>query len=308
MAVGFGDIPVQVIDFVRGVFANANDKVSRALTRHPSMHETYLDHALITELTVTPATFFAAHRMAVAIDSHWLGGRAMYERWEIADIAFCVTLREHGKLALRKIALLQTKRLYSKEIPIADLDRADYAIGIGTIIDLVDPQFPLSTQRAFKFEGQCVYGAIEAGGKQARRIDEYSAKTHLPVYYALYNPIRLPYSDQYPITSGSALRGTNLIGCRVLPATDVHAALSKRHTGSSPRYVDLRVQAPLDASDRRSRYGWRLERFVADEVLRCRQGRIFDNTSDPHLQGLLYERSAPISAAIAITIDFGAEG
>jgi hypothetical protein len=308
MAVGFADIPGQVIDFVRDVFATANDKISRALTRHPSMHETYLDHALITELTVTPPTFFAAQRMAIAIDSHWLGGRAMYERWEIADIAFCVTLREHGRLALRKIALLQTKRLYSKEIPISDLDQADYAIGIGRIIDLVDPQFPLSTQRAFKFEGQCVYGAIEAGGKQARRIDEYSTRTGFPVYYALYNSIRLPYRDQYPITSGSALRGTNLIGCRVLPATDVHAALGTLHTGSSPRHIDLKVKAPLDSRDPTSRYGWHLERFVADEILRCQQGRLFDTTSDPNLRGLLYERSAPISAAIAITIDFGAIG
>jgi hypothetical protein len=54
-------------------------------------------------------------------------------------------------------------------------------------------------------------------------------------------------------------------------------------------------------------WGWRLERFVADEVLRCRQGTIFDDSSDPNLYGLLYRRSAPISAAIAITIDFGAD-
>jgi len=40
-------------------------------------------------------------------------------------------------------------------------------------------------------------------------------------------------------------------------------------------------------------------------VLRCRQGSLFDQPRDPNLQALLYGRSAPIAAAISITIDFG---
>ena len=49
--------------------------------------------------------------------------------------------------------------------------------------------------------------------------------------------------------------------------------------------------------------GWRLERFVADEVLRCREGRLFDDTTDPNLRALFYARSAPITAAIVMTVD-----
>jgi hypothetical protein len=89
--------------------------------------------------------------MAVGIESHWLGGRHMWGAWEIADIAVCVILRERGKLAVRKVALLQTKRLYHREIPVVEMERVDYLIGIGRIIDTTDPQIPLSQQWAFSF-------------------------------------------------------------------------------------------------------------------------------------------------------------
>jgi len=65
---------------------------------------------------------------------------------------------------------------------------------------------------------------------------------------------------------------------------------------------------PIDPTDPNSAIGWRLERFVADEVLRCREGQIFQDLADRNLQDLLYGRAAPIAAAIAITIDVGGEG
>ena len=100
MTAGFSDIPQEVIDYVRTVFAQANDKASRTLTLHPSMHEEGLDQILIAELNASPPTFFAASRAAIGIETHWLGGRWMYERWEIADIAFFVMLTVRGVLLI----------------------------------------------------------------------------------------------------------------------------------------------------------------------------------------------------------------
>jgi hypothetical protein len=111
----FADISESVIEYVRRVFVSANDRVSRRMSAHPSMHEETLDHTLIDELTDAPAALFAAECAAVRIESHWLGGRWIYGRWEIADIALMSTLRRNGGLVQRKVALLQTKRLYSKE-------------------------------------------------------------------------------------------------------------------------------------------------------------------------------------------------
>lgn len=40
----FNNIPEVVIDYVRRVFAAANDRVSRRISEHLSMHEESLDH------------------------------------------------------------------------------------------------------------------------------------------------------------------------------------------------------------------------------------------------------------------------
>ena len=130
----------------------------------PSMHEETLDHLLVMELTAAPPAFFAAERMGISIESHWLGNRWMFRRWEIADIAFFILLRKQGRLLVRKVALLQTKRLYSKESDVTEADEADYRI------ERADPTAPLSRQRAFSFDGNCVYKASSADHPQVNRI------------------------------------------------------------------------------------------------------------------------------------------
>jgi hypothetical protein len=306
MAEGFTDIPDVVIDYVRDVFSRANEKVSRAVATHPSMHEETLDHLMVMELTAAPPAFFAAERMGVSIESHWLGSRWMLGRWEIADIAFFILLRMQGRLLARKVALLQTKRLYSKEIDVAEIDEADYRIGIGRLADRTDPTVPLSRQRAFSFDKSCVYAATSAGHPQVERVDQYMATTNIPVYYGLYNPTAVPLTALlYPPVDGVVSLGPNDLGCRVIPAEDVHAVLSTLAEGQRPSFGALSGEQLFDEGDARSAAGWRLERFVADEVLRCRRGRIFDDLQDPRLRALLYEREAPIAAAITITIDFG---
>jgi hypothetical protein len=305
MPEGFSDIPDVVIDYVRNVFSRANEKVSRAVGTHPSMHEETLDHLMVMELTAAPPAFFAAEQMGVSIESHWLGGRWMYGRWEIADIAFFVLLRKQGRLLARKVALLQTKRLYSKEIDVAEIDEADYRIGIGRLADRTDPTVPLSRQRAFSFDDSSVYAATSAGHPQVERIDHYMTTRDIPVYYGLYNPTSVPLTALYPPVDGVVSFGTNDLGCRVIPATNVHKVLTTLAEGQAPCLNALSAGPIFDETDPSSKTGWRLERFVADEVLRCRQGRIFDDHTDPKLRELLYERSAPIQAAITITIDFG---
>jgi hypothetical protein len=308
MASPFDAIPAVVIEYVRRVFGAANDKVTNAMSLHPSMYEETLDHILIMELTASPSAFFAAERVGVLLESHWLGGRHMFDRWEIADIAFFVLLRRQGSLIARKVALLQTKRLYSQEIPVTPLDEADYRIGIGRLADRTDRSVTLSAQRAFGFDRTSTYQATEAGHRQIARIDEYFEARGIPVYYGLYNPLTLPFNTEYPASGGRAPECLNEIGCRVVPAEHVHEVIGKLQPGRSPTVDQLASRAAFDAGDPTSTIGWRLERFIADEVLRCRQGRMFEDLTDPNLSALLYRRSAPITAAITITIDFGADG
>ncbi len=307
MASPFDVIPDAVIDYIRDVFGAANEKVSRAMSAHPSMHEETLDHILVMELTAAPPAFFAREQVGLSLESHWLGGRWMYGRWEIADIAIFVLLRHRGSLIARKVALLQTKRLYSKEIPVAPVDESDYRIGIGRLADRTDRLLPISTQRVFGFDFSSAYQATGAGHRQIDHIDEYFKLRGIPIYYGFYNPVALPFQTAYPTSGGRLPEGGNEVGCRIVPAVHVHAVMRGLIEGRSPSVSDIEAESPFDSSDPTSTLGWRLERFVADEVLKCRQGRLFEDLADENLRALLYQRSAPIAAAITITIDVGGD-
>jgi hypothetical protein len=302
MSSQFSQIPQVVVDFIRNVFEAANDKVSRTMCAHPSMHEETLDHTLVMELSASPSAYFAQERMAVSIQSHWLGSRAMFNRWEIADIAFFIMFRKQGHLEARKVALLQTKRLYSREIPVHNIDEFDYRIGMGRIVDNVDLIASFPSQRKFQFNNDCEFGALSAGHEQVVRIDAYLEERGIPVYYGFYNPVRVPFDSLYPALNGEAVTGPNELGMRVLTSTAVHKAIASMRVGTSPTLEALKT-TPLDRNDPNSMHGWRLEKFIADEVLSCREGKLFDKKDDPNLQALLYRRSAPITAAISITID-----
>lgn len=267
------------------------------------MHEESLDHQLLAELSAAPPTFFAETGVAVEIQTHWLGGRRMYGRWEIADIALLILLRTNGGLVSRKVALLQTKRLYTREIPTAELEEADYRIGIGRLGDQTGVLYPLTKPRKFSFTEECVFGAMAAGSAQVRNIDSYEKEHDIPVHYAFYCPVEVPYECEYPSPSAGGLELENRLGCRVQSAKSVHRSLKKVVAGKAPSLAELASPPIVSDSDEHSRFGWTLEDFVADEVLSCREGKLFDGTDDANLERLFYERTAPISSAISITID-----
>jgi hypothetical protein len=156
-------IPEDVIDFAREIFAEANSEATMALARQPSAHEEHLDFQIFAALDRVGPRIVPTSKAAIEIDTHWLGGRRYYGgRWEIADIGVVVFLRRGGHLIWRKIALLQSKRLYSREIPVVELDRSDYAIGIGRLVDQPEPIIPRTPPRTFEFNAECVYGAMAA--------------------------------------------------------------------------------------------------------------------------------------------------
>ena len=106
----FPVLPKDVIDAAREAFADANEGVSELMMRQPAMHEEGLDFALISTLDGHGPVILPSGN-AIAIETHWLGGRRHWGRWEISDIAIFISVRVQGGLVARKVALLQTKRL-----------------------------------------------------------------------------------------------------------------------------------------------------------------------------------------------------
>lgn len=90
---------------------------------------------------------------------------------------------------------------------------------------------------------------MHAGSAQVRHIDEYTRKHGIPVYYGLYNPIALPYAGLYPATSESTEPAENDLGCRVVPAPDVHTCLAGVDAGKAPNFEELTLSSPMDPDD-----------------------------------------------------------
>jgi len=298
-------IPEDVIEFAREIFAAANSEATMTLARQPAAHEEHLDFQLFAALDRIGPRIVPISKSSIEVDTHWLGGRRFWDgRWEIADIGVVVVLRRAGRLVWRKVALLQSKRLYSREIPVVELERSDYEIGIGRLVDRTEA-IPTRTQpRTFEFTPECVYGAMAAASHQVKIIEDYMRRHQMPVYYSLYNPPAMPYWGVVPRNAAFPLGQENIpLGCRVMTAQETHEALARLPIGRTPQFQELVVMASPASTDAYRNHGWRLESFIADELLRCRQGRLFDRDNDSDLHALLYERTAPIASLIQISID-----
>ena len=290
------EIPEDVRTQIREIFSDANNKVTSAMSRQPGIYEQTLDQMLVTAMDCIPPTISPSSGAALAIDTHWLGGRRFYKKqWEIADIALVAVFRCKGKLIWRKVALLQSKRLYSREMGDTEIEEYDYIAGIGRLIDQSTVQVPLYNQRFFSFNKESKYRALQPGDRQVKNIDQYSRERSMPVYYSFYNPLRIPFEGVVPQLHGMQINLNNEVGCRIVRSTEVHEILSS--LTDNPTFSEIHG---MKAKQFRS---WRIEQFVADEFLRCSEGRKFDQTEHPDLHALMYERSGPINAAIVLKID-----
>lgn len=72
-----------------------------------------------------------------------------------------------------------------------------------------------------------------------------------------------------------------------------------------PTYGDIKYLLPGEHLREVHTGGWRLEYFVIDLMLGCKEGLIDDSPNFGTLLQLLSQKSSPISAALAITIDMG---
>jgi hypothetical protein len=234
----FSVIPGDAIEFVRDVFAAANIRVTTLLARQPAMHEEGLDFQLIAALNEIGPRRMPGSGVGIEIESHWLGGRRLFRRWEIADIALVIIVRQVGTLVSRKVALLKSKRLYSREIRVHELDRADYIIGIGRLIDRTEPVTSLTAPRSFGFSERCIYGAMAAGSEQIGHIDDYMKRSNLPVYYSLYNPPRLPFKGVVPrlATRGGRHNALGRVGAG-------HRIIEEHHDPITRELINLPNQA-----------------------------------------------------------------
>src|SRR4051794_25668942 len=106
------EIPEDVIEWLRSVFASCNTRVTEKLSMNPNAPEESLDLTWIEHLTHFSTPVVLGSEWITKIESHYLGGLRHWRSWEIADIGVLVFLRLGGSITKSKVALLQSKRLY----------------------------------------------------------------------------------------------------------------------------------------------------------------------------------------------------
>lgn len=292
-------VPAAAIEWVRGVFAAANKNVSAMFGINPNHHEPELDMGLIAALNHAPPVAHPAG-WTVYIQTHFLGGRRHFYNWEVADIGLLVVFRDRGKVLRIKVGLLQSKRLYATEEKLLPAHTADFRLGFARLLATPDAFRDLVAGRTFSFARDSRYLALAKGDDQERALVQYERMSGIPVYYLFYNPPTIPLRATVPATKLVSPADPK-VGCRIVPARALTAHLASRELGYHPSYADTTsLGSPFVG---KHRGGWRLEHFVADLLLRCKQGHVASGETDHVLERLFYRRSGPIAAAIAITID-----
>ena len=291
--------PTPVISYVRSIFAGANRRVSEKFARVPNCSEPSLDLTLIEHLTRYAAPRVVAPGWTVKLDVHFLGGLRHFYRWEIADIGVLVFAKHGQSVVGKKVALLQSKRLYPKSHAVIEEAQVDYEIGFANLLPGGPSTQSIATPHRFKFTDSSAYKALRAADDQYKAIEDYETHKHLPVHYLFYNPWVVPvtYAVPTPPSFGLGPRGNG--GCRVVRSGDLRSAIAGKPEGYNPTFSDVAgLCGPLPAHSS----GWRLEHFVADLLMRCKEGRVFANMNQD-IESLFYRRSGPIAAALSITIE-----
>ncbi len=288
-------LPPVVIEYVRGAFADSNQRASAKVSRMPTTHESSLDLSIIDALSQYAAPQRLDGEWIVRLRTHYLGGGRHFGEWEIADIGIILVVREKGQVRTRKVALLQSKRLYPEEQNFEEDVPLDYMIGFGGLMVDDDEDLETLTDRAFHFDAESRYKALPIGGEQWKRIEEFEKSRRVPVHFLLYHPLVIPWYRTIPVEAGvDEPAEAREVGAKVLRAHDLRAAFNGKVTGKT-YYPTFGEVAALEQ--------WTLEGFVADEVLGCREGYRATGPDDPSLTAVFSRRTGPIAASLAITID-----
>jgi hypothetical protein len=291
-------LPTAVTDWLRGVFAGCNRRITDKLCNNPNAQEESFDHTWIDELSQFAAPVQINESWVVRVDSHYLGGLRHFMGWEVADIGLLLFVRRKGSLVTRKVAVLQSKRLYPTNNLVREERPVDFEIGFARIADPEDLARSIATTTEFEFTDECEYGALSAASHQFDAIDQYRQQNGIPVHYQFYNPVTTPFTARIPVTSRIRSSSDPALGVRIMRAADVHSAVRALPAGRHPTLAQLKQVSGYGHAG-----GWSLQEFVVDLFLGCREGTHFQSVNDPKINNLFYRRTGPISAAVAITIE-----
>ena len=296
------EIPKEIHTWINNIFSDCNIRLSEKISNNPNTPETSLDVTFIEHLSrhASPLTF--ENNWTVRIDTHFIGGRRHFFGWEIADIGVLIFFKKNGRIIKKKVALLQSKRLYPLSGVVEEETREDIAIGISVLLQGQEQGTPISSKHIYKFDKNSRYKALKVKDHQYDAIRNWNNETTIPVYYLFYNTWSLPFSQSVPLLEFKTPKGECKLGARVIPSETIIKHLEIQRKGYSPSIGELQKILPKPHSWKKNLYGWRLESFFSD-LINCEHGYIFDTVADSNIDRLFYRKDAMLGAAIAISVE-----
>jgi len=265
----------------------------------PNAREPSLDDTFIQALVPVSAPTLMASGAIVKMDIHNIGGLRRVARWEVADIGIVVFIIRAGKIIARKLALLQAKRLYPRNLAVDEDDPVGFMHGFNALLRKDPSPVSMALARRFEFNPNNRYAEVKAGSEQQETIEAFVRRSGNTVDYLLYNPPKVPDTIQYPKVSRHVLSQAPPLGCRVVSLAAMKNALSKLRKGRAPTFLQMADEA-VDG-------GWRVEEWAADMLLTCKVGRQYEASDENVILPIIERRTGPIGAAIAINIELPAD-
>lgn len=287
------ELPIEIFDHVRNIFGSVDNAVSKKISLTPNTPEESLDIAFIESLSHHSAPRVVCPGWVIRISSHFIGSIRHFRRYEVADIGVVVVFKQRTKVLKRKLVLLQSKRLYPNNFQVTELDEFDYELGLAMVTREEPHEAPIFSSVLYEFDSTSAYGALRANSRQCQTIKDHFDATEIPVHYMFYNPLVLPWEFSYPVKNLPELPLRDF-GTRVIEMSAVHGALKD---GSAPLKV-----SDIGKAEANFTFGSSLEDFFVD-VVKCKQGYIYDGEKDIGLRNLFRRKSGPIFSVVEIVIE-----
>ena len=272
------------------------------LSTFPAIHEESLDMNFVSYFSRYQTPVRLPCNWIVRIDSHFIGGGRHFGTWEVADIGIMMMFRHKGKIIKSKLVFLQSKRLYPNPLKYTEESKHVRPFGLGRLLVPDEDHMRLIESKILEFKSTSRYRAFKKNDRQQTAMDHFERRWNTEMYYLFYNPVCIPLRVKMPMESTPTFE-SNVIGCRIVRKDRMDSALAPSKSGYSPSYKDVRDRLPSRLEGHDFTAGWRLEVFISELMLTCREGLVDDSPNFETMLTIMNQKSSPISSAISITFD-----
>jgi hypothetical protein len=295
-------IPEDVKRYVRKHFAKCNKGVASDLSLFPAIHEESLDMNLIGYWGKNQQPVKLKSGWTVRVDAHFIGGGRHFGTWEVADIGLMIIFRRRGKVVRSKMAFLQSKKLYANSLVFNKDNPHIRRFGMGRLLVTEEEHTEIIKPRLLHFTEASKYNAFQKDNDQQQAMKSFQERFGMKMYYLLYNPLIIPYSIKMPVEVHPKF-GKNKIGCRVIPKDFLDEALASYPAKHTPSFGDIKYMLSGEFLNKQHDAGWRLEYFIVDLMMACKEGIIDDSPNFETVLRFLNDKRSPMSSSLSVTID-----